>query len=340
MLGDLPMGSNDRRRSVDFEYRKICNSFSKIQMTGDPFSDVLDLIHARSVVSGGLIAGGDWAIRFPASDRINFWCLVRGQCWCAIDGGDAPFLLSAGDFLLRRSPRSAVLATDLSLAPIDLEAVTSAAVGGISRHGQGEEFFMMGGKVDFDAVRGASLMDALPASIRIPQGSAHAAVLQLLLAQLVRERSDALPGMGAASAQLAHLLFIQVLRAHMDEQAEPSPGWLRLLGNRRLAPAVRLMHGDPARAWALEELAEACGMSRASFAAHFKASAGLAPLAYLTRWRMRLAERDLREGQASVASIGYALGYSSESAFSNAFKRVVGQAPAHYRAGSPVSGRS
>ena len=55
---------------------------------------------------------------------------------------------------------------------------------------------------------------------------------------------------------------------------------------------------------------------------------------------MRPAEPDLRDGQASVASIGYALGYTSESAFSNAFKREVGQAPVHYRAGTPASSRS
>ena len=94
---------------------------------------------------------------------------------------------------------------------------------------------------------------------------------------------------------------------------------------------------EPARGWGLEALARDCGMSRATFAAHFKTNAGITPLAYLTQWRMRLAERALRDGNATISSLGYSLGYASESAFSNAFKRLVGQAPARYRADARVS---
>jgi AraC-like DNA-binding protein len=137
----------------------------------------------------------------------------------------------------------------------------------------------------------------------------------------MRERTEGSPGVAAASAQLAHLMFIQILRAHLDLGVTLAPGWLRLVGNRRLAPALRLLHGEPARAWGLEELARECGMSRA----------------YLTQWRMRLAERALRDGDAAIASLGYSLGYASESAFSNAFKRLVGQAPARYRVNARVS---
>ncbi|WP_431289414.1 helix-turn-helix transcriptional regulator [Roseateles chitinivorans] len=72
-------------------------------------------------------------------------------------------------------------------------------------------------------------------------------------------------------------------------------------------------------------------MSRASFAAHFKASAGLAPLAYLAQLRIRMAARALVDCDARVSEIAFSLGYASESAFSSAFKRIVGEAPARYR---------
>lgn len=304
----------------------------KSKMSRDPFSDVLEVISARSVSSGGLIAGGAWSIRFPASDRINFWGIVRGNCWCLVQGNFTPLRLGAGDFLLRKSPKDAVLASDLKVVPVELQSVTVTATNGISHHGLGDEFMMMGGKVDFDITRGAALVGGLPDTIHVPRTSPHAPALQVLLGQLVRECSDQLPGAGVASTQLAHLMFIQVLRAHMDSGAEHDPGWMRLLSNQRLAPAVRLMHEKPECARTLEELSRACRMSRASFAAHFKASAGIAPLAYLTQWRMRLAERALREEDTPVSSLGYRLGYGSESAFSNAFKRAVGEAPSRYRA--------
>jgi AraC-like DNA-binding protein len=109
------------------------------------------------------------------------------------------------------------------------------------------------------------------------------------------------------------------------------PGWLRALGDPRVAPALRLMHGDPARAWRLDELAKACAMSRTTFASHFRTAAGAAPLTYLTEWRMRLAERVLREESRPISVVAQTLGYTSESAFSTAFKRVTGCSPKAYR---------
>jgi AraC-like DNA-binding protein len=81
----------------------------------------------------------------------------------------------------------------------------------------------------------------------------------------------------------------------------------------------------------LGELAKAAAMSRTSFAFHFRSIAGVTPLAYLMEWRMRLAERALREGNVAVAVLARSLGYTSESAFSTAFKRVTGAAPKRYR---------
>ncbi|WP_198651598.1 AraC family transcriptional regulator [Dyella sp. C11] len=146
-----------------------------------------------------------------------------------------------------------------------------------------------------------------------------------------REVGTALPGGQLVSAHLAQLLFIQILRAHVKTPDQAPAGWLRGLADERVAPALRLMHGEPARAWTLEQLAKACAMSRTTFAFHFRTIAGVAPLTYLAQWRMRLAERALREGTQSIGFIGQSVGYASESAFSNAFKRSSGQSPQAFR---------
>jgi AraC-like DNA-binding protein len=57
----------------------------------------------------------------------------------------------------------------------------------------------------------------------------------------------------------------------------------------------------------------------------------MAPLTYLTEWRMRLAQKALREEDVSVAGLARSLGYTSESAFNHAFKRMTGYAPNRYR---------
>jgi AraC-like DNA-binding protein len=46
---------------------------------------------------------------------------------------------------------------------------------------------------------------------------------------------------------------------------------------------------------------------------------------------MNLAARALRQDAAPVGVLARSVGYTSESAFSNAFKRAVGVAPRRYR---------
>ena len=54
---------------------------------------------------------------------------------------------------------------------------------------------------------------------------------------------------------------------------------------------------------------------------------------YLTRWRMLLAGDRLAHASEPVSTIALALGYESESAFSTAFKRVMGCSPRQYGRG-------
>jgi AraC-like DNA-binding protein len=301
-----------------------------LNMFNDPFSDLLQLMSARSVLSGGLVTGGSWAIAFPAVDTLKFWGVMKGGCWLVMAGEAAPIRVEDGDVFLLSAPRAHVLCSDLNAIPVDLDRVLQGRTGVIVQHGSGDDFFMIGGKVELQADNGQLLRDALPTLIHIRADSASAQALRWLLDQLVQERDEQRPGAAVASAQLAHLMFIQILRAHF-ESGVPLAGSLRVLGDKRLAPALRLMHDDPGRAWQLTELANAAAMSRATFAATFKNIAGVAPMVYLTQWRMRLAERALREERTSVIILAQSLGYTSQSAFSTAFKRITGCSPQHYR---------
>ncbi|MGT2425840.1 helix-turn-helix transcriptional regulator [Amnibacterium kyonggiense] len=125
-------------------------------------------------------------------------------------------------------------------------------------------------------------------------------------------------------------MLLEVLRAYL-EQEQPPTGWLRLLADESLAPALRLIHEQPGRTWTLVDLAAAARMSRTSFANRFRDVAGITPLAYLSRWRTVLAQRALQDADLRIGELAARLGYGSESAFSTAFKRETGEAPLHYR---------
>jgi AraC-like DNA-binding protein len=300
-------------------------------MTTDPFSDILKLTNAETFVSGGFTAGGSWAIRFPSPDKIKFFALVKGNCWLRVDDQQEQVRVEEGDVFLLSAQRSFVLASDLAAVPVDATGLFTGTVYRTAKLGDGEDCIQIGGHVRLDPSSGGLLADVLPPLIHVKAASPHATVLRWLLDQLVREPVAELPGASLASAQLAQLLFVHILRVHVETSGLLATGWLRAVGDKRLAPALRLMHADPGRAWQLEELAKAAAMSRTTFAHHFKTAAGVPPLTYLTGWRMRLAERALREENTPVSVLAGQLGYTSESAFSNAFKRVTGNAPKRYR---------
>jgi AraC-like DNA-binding protein len=61
---------------------------------------------------------------------------------------------------------------------------------------------------------------------------------------------------------------------------------------------------------------------------------GESPGAYLTRWRMRLAARRLRDTGDSLEAIAQPVEYTSVYTFSRAFSRVRSQPPGQYRSRS------
>ena len=130
--------------------------------------------------------------------------------------------------------------------------------------------------------------------------------------------------------RLTELLFIQVIRIWVEQQAGASRGWLAALRDSSISTALGLIHQSPGRAWKVEELAAAVALSRAVFSARFTHLVGEPPITYLTRWRMHRATRLLKNNIA-VEKIAELLGYESEVAFRKAFKREVGIPPARYR---------
>lgn len=300
-------------------------------MNNDPFSDIIKLTQAESLVTGGFTAGGQWALRFPAPDKIKFFAIVKGSCWVSLEGEPAPIRFSVGDVGLLSAKRSFILASHLDVEPVDAMSVFSGAGKAHPTLGDGDDFEHIGGHVLLNPTSGKLLMHVLPPWIHLPAISDQAASFRWLLDQLVLERHNARAGSQLASAHLAQLLFIHILREYLQTSDALSSGWLRILADKRLIPALQLLHGDPARQWHLEELAKSCAMSRTTFAQNFRIIAGVTPIAYLTQWRVRLAERALCEGNDSIAVVAHSLGYSSVSAFNAIFKRETGLAPKAWR---------
>lgn len=299
-------------------------------VTADPLSDVLTLVNAQSVVTGGLYASGAWCLRFRPR-LLKFYAVAKGSCWLKRDDETEARFIESGDVFLVSDKVPFLLGSDLSLEPIEARPFFLATTDNFGVIGNGEDLSILAGHISLDPDCGDFLLAELPPLIHLRGTSPEAVAVQQLLGQLYAEVRNERAGGSLASTMLTQLVFLYALRAHVTQSGLMAAGWLRAMGDERIAPALHLMHGDPRHLWTLEELAQSTYMSRSAFALRFKTSAGVAPLTYLTNWRMRLAERRLREGNTPISDLAYSLGYTSESAFSNAFKRVTGVAPKHFK---------
>jgi AraC-like DNA-binding protein len=198
--------------------------------------------------------------------------------------------------------------------------------------GDSEEVLCIGVHVELSRTGEEILLGTMPGQVRLPRTSAESRRLRWLIGEVARELTVDRAGASFASDQLAQLVFLHALRAYINNTGSLPIGWLRAIADDRLGPAVRLMQSDPRRTWRLEELARAASMSRTTFASRFRSTAGVPPLTYLCNWRMRIAAHKLRYEDVSLVALAASLGYTSASAFSNAFKRATGLPPNRYRA--------
>ncbi|MDB4943239.1 MAG: Transcriptional regulator, AraC family protein [Labilithrix sp.] len=299
----------------------------------DPVAEVISLLRPRAV-GGCLLATGPWALRFDPYPHVRFGIVVRGESWLAIEG-EAPVLLRPGDFYLLGNPPAYVLASALTVRPRSARALIAASPDGAVRLGppSEEDSFICGGTFSFDDRNAPLLLDVLPTLVHVRAGDPRGAHFVSLSQLLAAEIETTAAGSSLVIDRLAQVLFVHMLRAHADRPERPA-GWLGALRDDRIGAALRAMHADVSHRWTLEELARVAGLSRSAFAASFKGQVGTAPLEYLIEWRMAVARDALRHGTRSISELAFAVGYESESAFSTAFRRVVGIPPKRFRAES------
>jgi AraC-like DNA-binding protein len=156
-------------------------------------------------------------------------------------------------------------------------------------------------------------------------------VLASLIALAVTESKAKRAGGDSMLSRLSELMFVEVLRRHLQTLPAEHAGWLTGLRDPIAGKALTLMHARPAKEWTLDDLARESHTSRSVLAERFKHFVGEPPMQYLARWRMQLAAGLLADGNANVSAVAFEVGYGSEAAFSRAFKKMVGVSPAAWR---------
>jgi AraC-like DNA-binding protein len=309
----------------------------------DPLAAVLDLSRVHGALLANVRAAAPWGLALPSSDGASFHAVTSGTAWLQLEGEPSAQLMP-GDLLLlpTGAPHRLASEVDGPCRPWD-RAVKEELLtvdGDLVLDGPGAVTTFVCAGYDYDHEIAPRLLALLPPVVRVPADPVGGAPVAALVGLLAGEVGARAAGSRTAVDRLLDLLLVAVVRhwaATSDGRARAS--WLRALRDPAIARTLALLHDRPAEPWTLEALAAEVHLSRATLARRFGELVGEPPLSYLTRWRMDLAARRLRETDEPVEAVARAVGYTSEYAFNRAFRRHRGQPPGRYRRAAPAGSR-
>lgn len=310
----------------------------------DLLADVLSVVGVRGTVAARLEASEPWGLDVAQLPGAAFHAMTSGTAWLQVDGGQLVRLMP-GDMVLLRTgvphrlasePTGPVVAFDLSAAERAREA------GGILHLGDGGPTHarILCASYRQDQTTKTPLLELLPELVHVPAGSGGSP-LNDTVRLLANELQQPDIGTSALLDRLVDVLLIQILRTWLQQHPEQlTASWLLGLRDPVTASALAAIHSDPAKPWTVETLADVAAVSRSTLARRFVTLVGETPNAYLTRWRMDIAARLLRDSDEPVEVVARSVGYTSEFAFSRAFSRSRSHPPGRYRRLNRTGNRS
>ncbi len=310
----------------------------------DLLTDVLQTFHLQSTVlhRGRLTA--PWGVRFAPQERDKgdaaFHVVTEGRTLLELTGEEATCVtLNTGDFVLLPYGTSYSLrdARDTPVHPVEVLRRPGDTDADGTIHFGANEAGARAARVAcgiFRIAGGAThpFLQALPKLI-VVRGEQGRALpwLEATLSFLASEADSDRPGAQTVMSRLCDILFVQAIRAHLQEMPPCAQGWLAAARDPDISKALQAIHARPEHGWTVEAMAREAGLSRSAFAARFCTLMGEPPLQYLTRWRVHVATELLRDTRLPLLHVAEKVGYESEASFSKVFKARAGMSPGAFR---------
>jgi AraC-like DNA-binding protein len=309
----------------------------------DPLSDVLRAVRLSGAFFYLVEAGGPWSVATAsarelvprvlpdAEHLISYHILVSGAIWAGLDG-EAPVHMTPGDVIVFPHGDRYLMSSDSGrrLHPgwenTSPRRFPDTLI--VGPDGARDTRFVCG-FLGCDARPFNPLLASLPRLLHM--NGLGSGWLSEFPQQAVVESKRGRPGSDTMLTRMAELMFVEVVRRYVEQLTPQHTGWLAGLGDPVVGAALAQMHERPAHPWTLAELAQTIATSRTVLVERFSTLVGIAPMLYLTRWRVQLAAEQLTRSSAKLAAIGSQVGYGSEVAFSRAFKRETGFSPTAWR---------
>jgi len=268
---------------------------------------------------------------------VIYHLLTQGECHVTLDGMP-PLHLRAGDVIVCPHGDAHMMASLDGRAPrfdVDLAALLRKPRGQIrfgDPAGTGEPAQFICGYLSCDARLCRPVFSALPRVVLVTlRGDPGMDWLDTSIRHAAGQALSPRPGGEGVLTKLSEVLFIEVVRRHMEALAPDQTGWLAGLRDTVVGCALAQMHQRPAHAWTVESLAREASVSRSVMAERFSHFVGQSPMSYLGKLRMALGAELLREGSQSITRVAGQVGYETDAAFNRAFRREFGLPPAAWR---------
>ena len=273
----------------------------------------------------------------PASHLIPYHYVVEGDFQIRVEGqAGGSLTIGTGEIVLLPRNDLHLIGSDLSLPPVAGRDIIRPPKDGrlfsIHHGGAGARTLIICGFLGCASAECNPVISTLPPLLKlnVEQGGA-AEWIRSTFQYAAEQISAGRPGSETVLAKLSELLFVEAVRRYAETLPECQTGWLAGLRDTHVARALALIHRDIARPWTVDALGREVGLSRSALADRCMRLIGVPPMHYLASWRMQVANEKLRNTSASLAQIAEIVGYNSEAAFSRAFKKAFGAAPATWR---------
>ncbi|WP_299974639.1 AraC family transcriptional regulator [uncultured Pseudoteredinibacter sp.] len=302
----------------------------------DALTDILNTLRLSSSLYFRTELSSPWGVEVPAKDNVaRFHVVIRGQCWLKVAGQEQGIHLSNGDLAVVPHGASHQLADAKTTAIRPLEDVLNevdyVGNGPLVYGGDGPGCCLVCGEFRFSDLGQHPLLENLPQALHIPGNQSYNSQwLDSAIGFISHEATKLEPGAHAIIDRLSEIMLIQVIRATLNNTEEKIP-FLSAFADARMNRVLAAIHENPAHDWTVENLGQLVNMSRSSFSSSFTELTTMSPLQYIIFVRLERASRLLLESDTSLIQVAESIGYRSEAAFSQAFKKQFGMRPGEFR---------
>ncbi len=296
----------------------------------NPVEDLLSALDVQVSAFAICLVENGWRLKVSPLPTLVCHFVVRGKGILEVGGEHTP--IEAGAVIVvPEGTRKCIIGPGKTMREVSAEDSCTPHSEGIVafKAGNGSGDLVLGcASLSATYGTGHGIFDGLdrPLTINIQSNPALKGSFDALLHELSEPRW--------ASKAMAECLMKQVLiwmlRDHILELAPRIPV-LHVLTDSRLLPAVSAVLAHPEERHSVSSLAALAGMSRSSFASRFTKRFEQSPIEFLRTIRMHSAARLLLTSQLPVKGLASAVGYSSRSHFSRAFKEAFGADPSSFR---------